>query len=351
MITAPASHALDYAGARRPLAGAAPASTRPTAARALTQRWTVSVPFTIGHTRLCAWDGRAILVQPGEGLWAIGQDPSPESWPRWEADLSSVGPGWRSDPMIVARDGAVLRCHADGRVTPVDRRTHPGSELSAIGLPDHRALIKTYPARGSASFELYDTATRWTKSGAALHLLPHEHAIFWAHDRVVDCFDLDSGDRLWTAATPLRHIIGVVGSSLWIVPANAQLAAIDLITGRTTRTIAASNNRAVQGVLDDRGLFHSTTGLRYQMYDLSREGVLAADHALEGSSTAGGALAAVSEDGRLIVADDRGGLFVFDPAAPAPLTPVWRSGNPIAAPVIANGLLYALTQGTLACFG
>jgi hypothetical protein len=124
----------------------------------------------------------------------------------------------------------------------------------------------------------------------------------------------------------------------------------DSETGETNTSVGLKNNRAAEGILDSTGLFHSVTGLRYQVYDLSEDGRLVSDTVLEQSSTAGGRLACVAADGRIAFPDDEGRLFVFHPGERAPVL-AWTDSRVVSAPVIAGGRLYALDTEALLCFG
>jgi hypothetical protein len=338
MITAVSSTALDYSGRLGALA------------REPRLLWKTSVPYAIGHTRLYARNGSCVLAHPGAGLTEVGAEPPPDAWARCTLDLFSAGAAWRSDPVLIDQAGGVHRCEAGGRTRRMFDAGVSGSALAAIGLPDDRTILKQYRS-GDAFFEMRDGGTAlWKKRGPAIHLLPHDTRLFWEASGI-HALDAASGEALWNAAGPLKRFIGVVETDLWFVPEDGRLAAIDAATGRLVRSIAVTDNRAVQGVLDERGRFHSTTGLRYQVYDLSGEGRMLVDLPLEGSSTAAGELACVAADGRVVFTDDRGSLFVFDPARPGPLTPMWKSAQPLANPVIANNRIYVLERSTLLCFG
>jgi hypothetical protein len=334
MITAPAVNALDFRGSRPAL------GSDLTAARSIP--WQTSV-----HTRLYRLGDGLLIAGRGEGLVEIGAS-DPTTWTRWNADMALVGPGWRSDPVIILASGSLVRVEAGGSLRRVLDAGAAGKNLAAVGLPDDRIVVTRYGDTG-VTLELWQgQSSVWTRQGGGPDIVPHADYLL-SLGTGLERISMKTGETAWSVESGAQAIAGVCDDTVWL-RGDGQLLGLDAGSGATRHDIRLTNNRAAQGVLDELGRYHSTTGLRYQIYDLAHGGSTIADYPLTGATSASGNFGIVARDGCFAFADDAGRVFVFNPA-PEELARVATFPPPVANFGIAHEGLWILTDDALHRFG
>jgi hypothetical protein len=337
MITAPAIYSLDYLVRPRDLA------------RHLRPLWSIPWSYSPVHTRLYHWGEALLMAQPGEGLVEIGPTRATETWTRWSINLSSVGPGWYSEPVAISRSGVIVRVEEGGKSRPVIDARVAGETIAAIGLPNNLVLLKRYEGSG-ASFELWSDRCLWRREGSAHWIVPHDKSLLWLRNQTLDAVDLMTGHTTWSAALPVSGVAGILEDLVWL-RGNARLFGLDLASGGVRHDVALADNRAAEGIMDEAGRYHSTTGIRYQIYDFSKHGALAADYALSDLGTAPGDLLRLVRDGRILFSTDYGKFSLFDPKSPSTLIKAAAFPPPVPQFGIAHKALWVIALGELRCYG
>jgi hypothetical protein len=136
----------------------------------------------------------------------------------------------------------------------------------------------------------------------------------------------------------------VVGTRLWVSARDERLLGLDPGTGRYVATVPTPGLAGAQGVLDTRGRFHACTGFVTALADLVHARLVVTRYLDRAAlptppAPALGRLSLLSDDGRLIVVDERGRILVLSAGDPQPPTVVWPPPGGDSSPVLGTGVV------------
>ncbi|MFD9722121.1 PQQ-binding-like beta-propeller repeat protein [Streptomyces sp. NPDC059076] len=329
----------------------------------LTVKWQRSLAdFDVLTARLYTVSGVAILTFPQHGVPSFGAHP-----PDMEADVRRwpvptvhiAGSAYGGQLMVIDDWGTTYRV-SPGRAPVQGWRSgrHPDS-VGVVGLPGGRLLVSDPDQPATEVVEEATGRTLWHAGvGLCPDMLVGDSVVGAEGPTSSDLISLDvrTGEVKWrrraSILTP-SSAIAVVGGVLWFTdPIGNRLVGFHADTGRPAGTVVLPRESRLTGTLDQAGHLHIGDEQGWLIVDLAQARVRV-DVRFEASDM-GGVYASRtlrSSDGRLVLADDRGQVFLVRPDVPR--RPVCVAAFPSIKGVgIAAGQLIVLSHdGTLSGLG
>ncbi|MCM2387503.1 PQQ-binding-like beta-propeller repeat protein [Streptomyces albipurpureus] len=329
----------------------------------LTVKWQRSLAdFDVLTARLHTVSGVAILTFPKHGMLSFGTNPPDMGADvrRWPVPTVHIaGTAYGGQLMVIDDWGTVYRVSPDRAPVPGWRSGRHPEGVGVVGLPGGLLLVSDTIEPAT---EVVEEATGQTLWCAAVDLCPD----MLVGDSVVGVegptsselisLDVRTGEVRWQrrgSILPPSSAIAVVAGVLWFDdPIHNRLVGFHVDTGRPAGTVVLPRESRLTGTLDQAGHLHIGDEHGWLIVDLARARVRA-DVRFEASDM--GAVYASrtrrSADGRLVLADDRGQVFVVRPDRPR--RPVCVATLPAIKGIgIAAGQLIVLSyDGTLSGLG
>jgi hypothetical protein len=318
--------------------------------------------FSALKRRLDRVSGAAVLTSSEHGVVALGAGP-PDLRPgagRWPVPVRVVGSSYPGQLMVADEAGMVYRLSPGQEPVAVWRSGLPPDDLMVLGLPGGRLLWSTFDDPGGRT-ELVDEATGqviWRSRVILSPVMPVAGQLIGggvsaARGDLVS-LDASTGEERWRQRRAIGglSIIAVVGNVLWTTDSiHNRLAGFSTDDGRPVATATLPRESRLTGVLDQAGNLHIGDEHGWLIVDLPRARV-GADTRFKGARI--GAVYAKdtvrSADGRLVITDDRGQVFVARPERPR--RPELVATYPEASIGIAAGKLIFLSRdGILTALG
>jgi outer membrane protein assembly factor BamB len=318
--------------------------------------------FSALKTRLDTVSGTAVLTSSEHGVVALGAGP-PDLRPgagRWPVPVRVVGSSYPGQLMAADEAGTVYRLRPGQAPVPAWRSGMHPDDFTVLGLPGGRLLWDNFDGTGGHT-ELVDEATGqviWRSRVVLSPVMPVAGQLIGGRVAAArgDLVSLDAGtgEERWRQRRGLGGlaIIAVVGDVVWAGDSiHSRLAGFSTGSGRPVATVALPRESRLTGVLDQAGNLHIGDEHGWLIIDLPRARV-AADTRFKRASI--GAVYAKdtvrSADGRLVITDDRGQVFVARPERPR--RPDLVATYPEASIGIAAGKLILLSRdGVLTALG
>jgi hypothetical protein len=327
----------------------------------LTVVW--QMPLTGFHTRearLDAVSGVAMLTSPEHGVLALGAGPPDlrSDAGRWPVPVRVIGSSYPGQMMAIDDSAMVYRL-SPGRVpVPVWHSTYHPDDVGVVGLPGGRLLASTF----DSWCELVDEATGqvvWRSPIDPTPVMPVGDQLIGGAGAVSDdlvSLDVHTGVQRWRrpgALLPPSDIIAVVGGVLWVTDSiSNQLVGFSVDSGRPAGTVVLPRTSRLTGLVDQAGMLHIGDEHGWLVVDLTQARV-AADARFEASGMGEvyAARTVRSAEGRLVLADDRGQVFVVHPAQPQKPTLVATCPQIQGIGIAAGRLIVLSYDGTLTALG
>ncbi|KAA9379652.1 hypothetical protein F5972_08345 [Microbispora cellulosiformans] len=332
----------------------------------LTVAW--QVPLTGFYTREARLDsvsGVAMLTSSEHGVLALGAAPPDlrSDAGRWPVPVRVVGSGYPGQLMVVDNSGMVYRLSPERPPMPVWESTEHPDEVDVVGLPGGRLLASCFDDSWSET-QLVEEATGhivWRSPVVQAPVMPVGDQLIGISHMAPSRGDLVSldvrtglerwrrpGGSLWGA-----DIVAVVRAVLWVDDRiNNQLVGFSVDSGRPMARVALPRTSRLTGVLDQAGVLHIVDEHGWLAVDLTQARVVAdVRFEVSGMGRVYQSRTIRSADGRLVLADDRGQIFVMHPAQPQ--RPELVATCPQVRGIgIAEGRLIVLSHdGTLTALG
>jgi hypothetical protein len=292
----------------------------------LTVVWQVPLSgFHTRETRLASVSGVAVLISPENGVLTPGAAPPDFGSDLWPVPVRIVGSAFPGQVMLVDQSGMVYRLAPGRTPVPVWRGNRHPDELAVVGLPGGRLLSSTFDEDWARTELVDETSGRivWTSPvGLVPTLVVGDQLIGGGFGPVTKLMSLDAGtgEQRWRR-DDLRlrpDLVAVVGELLWSTDWIAnELVAFDVRSGRSGARVPLPRRSRLTGVLDQAGHLHVVNEQGWTMVDLTAARVVSDvrfDAPGMGDVLANRAVRAA--DGRLVLADDRGQVFVVYPDRP-----------------------------------
>jgi hypothetical protein len=293
----------------------------------LTEAWQLSLTgWDIRAARLDRVSGVSMLTSSVDGVLALGAAPPDllSDVCRWHVPVQVVGPSYPGQLMAIDKSGMVYRLSPGQAPTPVWRSTYHPDDLDGVdGLPGGRLLV------GSVDFgtEMVEESTGQTVWRSRIPVVPvmpvDDQLIGQAGPTSGDLVSLDvrTGAERWRQPRALwaaSGIFAVVGGVLWATDSiHNQVAGFSVDSGRPVATVELPRKSRLTGLVDQAGNLHIGDERGWLIVDLSQARV-AADVRFAAAGI-GGVYAkrtVRSADGRLMLADDQGQIFMVHPTQP-----------------------------------
>jgi outer membrane protein assembly factor BamB len=318
--------------------------------------------FSALKTRLDRVSGAAVLTSSEHGVVSLGAGPPDlrSEAGRWPVPVRVVGSSHPGQLMVADEAGTVYRLSPGQEPVAAWRSGMHPDDFTVVGLPGGRLLWDNIDGTGGRT-ELVDEATGqiiWRSRVILSPVMPVAGQLIGGGVAAArgDLVSLDAGtgEEQWRQRGGLGglDIIAVVGDVLWATDAvYNRLAGFSTDDGRPVATVALPRESRLTGVLDQAGNLHIGDEHGWLIVDLPRARV-AADTRFKGARI--GAVYAKdtvrSADGRLVITDDRGQVFVA--RSERPRRPELVATYPGASIGIAAGKLVFLSRdGVLTALG
>lgn len=292
----------------------------------LTVVWQVPLSgFHTRQTRLDSVSGVAVLTSPENGVLTPGAAPPEFGSDLWPVPVRIVGSAFPGQVMLVDQSGTVYRLTPGRTPVPVWHGNRHPDELAVVGMPGGR-LLSSSSDEAWARTELVDEASGrivWTSPvDLAPALVVGDRLIGKGFGPVTGLMSLDAGtgEQQWRRddlrLTP--DLVAVIGDLLWSTDSIAnKLVTFDVRSGRSSATVPLPRRSRLTGLLDQAGHLHIVNEQGWITVDLTNARVVSDapfDAPEMGDVFAKRAVRAA--DGRLVLADDRGQIFVVYPDRP-----------------------------------
>ncbi|MFC4033350.1 hypothetical protein ACFO3J_17905 [Streptomyces polygonati] len=315
------------------------------------------------EARLMDAGGAAWLVSSDRGVLTLGAGaPSLRTdadW--WPVPVRFVGSAHPGGLMLVDDDAGVYRLTPGQAPVPVWESAYAPDALGVTGLPGGRLLVDAFDDWSSSTMEMIDEVTghiMW-RSGVVGPVMPVGDQLVGAAGeggRDLVSLDLESGEERWRnprALTMGGGFIAVVNGVLWIEDTlEERVRGFGVDSGRPVESIALPRPTRLTGVLDPGGRLHSADEHGWLVVDLAR-GRVDSDTRFEnvGIDRVLAARTVRSADGRLVLADTRGQIFVVHPAHPHRPEPVTTCAQVAGIAITAGRVVVLSYDGTLTGIG
>jgi hypothetical protein len=325
--------------------------------------WQVRLDGDIVDTRLVSVAGAAVLVCPIHGIVALGADPPDLRVAEGRPVLEYAGPSYPGQLLAMDQSGAVYRVtpgRAPVRVWQRDDERDSDWWVAFdgwTGLPGGRLLASVVEDTWSSTrlIEEADGKVLWRTDHALAPELPLGDRLIAGAGGDLVSLDAHTGEEVWRRPRVLSVLamIGVVGDLVWITDSlRNRLAAFQVDSGRPAATVELPRKSRMTGLVDQAGRFHVGDEHGWLVVDLARAR-LTADVRFEHDGI-GGVYAnrtLRSADGRLVLADDRGQVFVAHPGDPHALRHVATFPGIKDIGIAAGRLIVLSRDGVLTALG
>ncbi|MFI0482281.1 hypothetical protein [Actinomadura sp. 9N215] len=318
--------------------------------------------------RIHTVSGEAVLTSAERGVVTLGADPpvlQPDA-DLWPVPVSVIGSGYPGQLMVIDEADTVYRLAPGVAPVPVWHCREDPNYTSVDGLPSGRLMVSSFddawsPTReirtGTSLIEESTGEVLWHSPVMLSPVMPTGGQVIGGADRDdLVSLDFGTGGELWRrkrAMLSASDAIAVVDGVLWTAdPINERLVGFAVDSGREAAAIAMPRPSRLTGLLDQAGTFHIGDEDGWLAVDLVHARV-AADIRFEPSGMGGvyKSRTVRSADGRLVLADDRGQIFVVHPEDARKPRRV-ATCPPIQDIGIAAGRLLVLSHdGTLTALG
>jgi hypothetical protein len=234
-----------------------------------------------------------------------------------------LGSSYPGQLMAIDTSGMVYRLSPGRAPLPVWQTMHDPDDLGVNGLPGGWLLASSVDA---CRTELIEEATGrivWRSPVLLSPVMPVGEQLIGgesgesASREGLVSLDVRTGQERWRRPLTMGvEIVAAVGGVLWGTDwVENQLLAFDVDSGRPVATVGLPRKSRLTGLLDQAGILHIVDECGWLVVDL-RQGRIAADVRFEASGMGDvfRSRAVRSTDGRMILADNRGQIFVVDPA-------------------------------------
>jgi hypothetical protein len=332
----------------------------------LTMVWQVSLAdFYTPETQLVSLSGVAMLTSPVHGVLTLGAGPPDlrSDAGRWPASLRIIGTSLSGQIMVMDDSGMVYRYRPGQMPVPAWNSTyHPDDIEGVVGLPGGRLLVERFDDSW-AETEMIDEATgrvAWRSPVLLVPVMPVGDQLigsgFGDASRDLVSLDVQTGQERWRrrgAFVSSPNVITVVDGVLWATDRSSDdLLGFSVDSGRPVATIVLPRPTWQTGVLDQAGYLHLGDEHGWIVLDLAQPRV-AGDIRFEpsgiGKVYAGQTVR--SADGRLVLADAQGQIFVVHPARPTRPELVATFPKKKAMEIGAGRLIVLSRDGTLTALG
>jgi hypothetical protein len=284
-----------------------------------------------GHTpdtRLASVAGAAVLLSPVHGVVALGADP-PDLAPAQDRGqiLTHAGSAYPGQLLVTDGPGTVYRLTPGQAPRPVWRNPRAWEAFDGLdGLPGGLLLAVTIGDDWSST-QLIEEATgkvRWRSSEAlSTEMLVGNLLVGSARSDLV-ALDVRTGQEQWRRrrVSPVLGMVGMVDGLVWIIDSmTKRLTAFRADSGHTAASITLPRETRMAAVLDQAGRLHLGDENGWIVVDLRQARVISDVHFVSPPGaprihTVYANRTRRSADGRLIVADDQGQIFVAHPERP-----------------------------------
>jgi hypothetical protein len=322
--------------------------------------WQVSLAgFGNHNARLVSVSGAAVLMSHVHGVLALGMAPPDLRSDLWPVPVRVKGSSYPGQMMVADDSGVVYRLSPGQIPTPVQIGTQHPDDVGVVGLPGGRLLVGCFEDSWSET-ELVDETTGQVVWRAPIALAP----VMPVGDQFIGnvsgtsgdlaSLDVHTGLERWRNARwgPLE-IIAAIGGVLWLADViSNKLVGYSVDSGREVASVGLPRESRLVGVLDQSGNLHIGDEHGWFIVDLTQARVVA-DARFEASGM-GGVYAhrtVRSADGRLVLADDRGQVFVVHPAQPQRPELVATCPQIQGIGIAAGRLIVLSFDGTLTAIG
>lgn len=326
--------------------------------------WQVRLDGDIVDTRLISVAGAAVLVCPVRGIVALGADPPDFRGAEDRPVLEYAGPSYPGQLLATDESGTVYRItpgQAPVRAWQPDRQDSDWWVAfdGWTGLPGGRLLASVVEDTWSST-RLIEEAGRkvlWRTDQALAPELPLGDRLIAGAGGDLVSLDTQTGKELWRRPRVLSvlDMVGVVGDLVWITDSmKNQLNAFQLDSGRPAATVELPRESRMTGVLDQAGRWLVGDEHGWLVVDLTRARLTADvrfEHAGAGIGRVYAKRTLRSADGRLVLADDRGQIFVAHPGQPDALRHVATFPGVKDIGIAAGRLIVLSRDGVLTALG
>jgi hypothetical protein len=227
--------------------------------------------------------------------------------------------------MVVDQSSMVYRLSPGRTPVPVWSANYHPDEVDVVGLPGGRLLSSSFDESWAQTDLVDEKSGRivWTSPVAlAPTLVVGEQLIGEGFGPVTGLMSLDAGtgEQRWRRDDRWRrsNLIAVVGDVLWSTDfIDNKLIAFDVRSGRSGVTVPLPHRSRLTGVLDQAGHLHVIDEQGWTTVDLTNARVVSdARFDAPGMGDVFADRAVRAADGRLVLADNRGQVFVVSPDRP-----------------------------------
>lgn len=332
----------------------------------LTVVW--QLPLTGFYTRDARLDsvsGVAMLTSPVHGVLALGASP-PNLRPDadlWPVPVSVMGSSFPGQLMVMDESGIVYRL-SPGRVPmPVWQCTYHPDDVGVLGLPGGRLLVSSFDFSWTELIEEATKQTVWRRPVALVPEMPVGDQLIGGTGPVRgDLVSLDVRTGMerwrrpmepWRPGPSTSDVFAAVGGVLWAADRiSNQLVGFSVDSGREVATVVLPRASRLTGVLDQAGNLHIGDEHGWLVVELKQARVTV-DVRFEASGISGvyAKHTVRSADGRLVLADDQGQVFVVHPAQPHRPELVATCPQLRSIGIAAGRLIVLSYDGTLTALG
>jgi hypothetical protein len=292
----------------------------------LTVVWQVPLSgFHTRDTRLDSVAGVAVLISPASGVLTPGAAPPDFDSDLWPVPVRVAGSASSGQMMVVDQSSMVYRLTPGRTPVPVWRADHHPDEVDVVGLPGGRLLSSSFDDSWAQTQLVDEVSGRivWTSPlSLAPTLVVGERLIGSGFGPVTGLMSLNTGtgEQQWRHDEPWQRpdLVAVVGDMLWSTDSiRNELVAFDVQSGMSSATVTLPHRSRLTGVLDQEGHLHIIDEQGWTTVDLTSASVVSdARFDIPGIGNLFANRAVRVADGRLVLADDRGQVFVVYPDRP-----------------------------------
>jgi hypothetical protein len=352
-----------------------PRSVELPAAKRWVTAWTSQLTMVRGRTRILGMGDDVVLMNAPAGIVRFGPEPPASGAALVEAGLIDASPVGECQDVLLSEDrgGQLYRWKPGTEPRRIWEAPVPGLKLWASGL-DSGDVVLHRPQGGPASsflrtmgagwaLEVLDEKSqriRWRHWEWPSAVLPSGDDLFVVPDRRTSVMKLaySDGSVRWKQRVEGAAIGGFqahVAGQVWVTTFDEELVGLDDQTGVKSASVKLEHVGVFNAVADEHGRLHVCNGGRYWVLDLRDGGkVLTGDVITTGDEHIRGvtfaSMGMPTTDGRFILTDDQGGVFVIAPGRPIRASLIFRAptSSPLVGCRVAHGMVYTLDrQGTL----
>jgi hypothetical protein len=351
-----------------------PRSVELPAASAWRTAWTRKTAVFGGRTQILGIGADVVLTNVPTGIVPFGPAPPASEPVLGENGLIQACPvGEGHDVVLIDDLGQLYHWKASAPPRPFWETHVTGRGVWAAGLDNGDVVLRRRQGGAASSLlrvvgagtvleivEPQAKRTRWRRWQETSDVLPSRDDLFVVPDRRTSVMKLacSDGSVRWKQRIEgrgIRELQAHVDGQVWLTTYDEELIALNDQTGERTASVKLEHVGVFKAVADEHGRLHVCNGGRYWVLDLRDGGkVLTGDVITTGDEHIRGvtfaSMGMPTTDGRFILTDELGGVFVIAPGRPIRASLIFRAptSSPLLECRVAHGMVYTLDrQGTL----